>query len=95
MSQIDGKVLVAKDLKSFKPAGAPRVVQLLKDRKTEEALDDFVDTVYKDLQALEAMGVSVLGDDVVEVINEMIGMDNIDRAEASWQEFVEKKKCKH
>ena len=86
-----GKVLVGKDLKSFK-SDAPRVVQLLKDRKTEKALDDYIDTIYKDLQTLETMGKSVLGDDVIEKINELMKL-NDDEIESSWQDFVEKKKC--
>lgn len=88
-----GKVLVGKDLKSFK-SDAPRVVQLLKDRKTEKALDDYINTIYKDLQTLEAMGVSVLGDDVIEKINELVNWQgSIKKRNATWQEFVEKKKC--
>jgi hypothetical protein len=90
----EGKVLTGKTLKDFKPSEAPRVVQLLTSKKTEMALDDYVDTIYKDLQMLEAMGVSVLGDDVIEKITELTKMKDDMEREDAWQEFVEQKKCK-
>ena len=90
----EGKVLTGKTLKDFKPSEAPRVVQLLSNKKTEMALDDYVDTIYKDLQMLEAMGVSVLGDDVIEKITEITKMKDDMEREDAWQEFVEQKKCK-
>jgi hypothetical protein len=90
----EGKVLAGKSLKDFKPSEAPRVVQLLSNKKTEMVLDDYVDTIYKDLQMLETMGVSVLGDDVIEKITEITKMKDDMEREDAWQEFVEQKKCK-
>ena len=58
------------------------------------SLDDYVDTIYKDLQMLETMGVSVLGDDVIEKITEITKMTDDMEREDTWQEFVEQKKCK-
>jgi hypothetical protein len=43
---------------------------------------------------LEAMGVSVLGDDVIEKITELTKMKDDMEKEDAWQEFVEQKKCK-
>ena len=89
------KILAGKELKDFKSSkSSPRVVSLLKEKKSQDVLGDYVDTIYKDLQSLEAMGESVLSDDILSKIEEIRKLKKASDRKKTWEKFVSDKTCK-